>query len=338
MAQKRYRDTFELLRASQKPKVANDDTLPLHFDEKTWSDTIKMLGNPITFHSPEYEEDQEHMLKLDTNESGYETHDPNFQNVIKTHTEVAQFFIPSHVIKLLGSEITASVMDRGQTDLDKFFERNGFTEPLFKRLMNFCYAWSEVSNRCKIYYPDFKLANLVFDKDMAIKFIDLNDVITLETLIKSGQKYSGVYRPVISTFVRSVEWQKTNIRDRDEKKRHRTPDVVYKRFVRLHQFYSMVYTVMGVAEKVCDTKQMEDEALLNFFNATVGNERSGLAETYPGYINPGKTLTLAKTVEDALEMLRSAIDDCFGRLRKSDKVLLPVVFLDEHYAPQPAML
>jgi hypothetical protein len=296
-----------------------------------------MLGNPITFHSPEYEKFQGHVLKLDTNKSGYETHDPNFQNVIKTHTDVAQFFIPSHVIKLLGSEITASIMDRGQTDLDQFFERNEFTERLLIRLMTFCYNWLEVSNRCEIYYPDFKLANLVFVKDMAIKFIDLNDVITLETLIKSGLKYSRVYRPVISTFVRSVEWQNTNICDRDEKNRYRTPNVVYKRFVQLHQFYSMVYTVMGVAEQVYHTEQMET-AVLTFFNETVKDERNGLAKTYPDYIKLGKTLTSAETVEDALKMLRSAIDDCFGRLRINDKALLPVVFLDEHYAPQPAML
>lgn len=327
-------------RPNKKPRIVHDDTL--RFDVAMLNGVLDSIINEGgVVHEPR-------VIKVDKRSVFMrETHDPEFKNVVKEHPEVAHFFIPSHIIEFQDSDITASVMDRGETDLEHVQFKNN--ERLLTQLMDFCYKWLEVSNECKIYYPDFKLSNLVFDKDMNIKFIDLNDVITLETLINSGNRNTSVHRLVISTFVQSVDWQRAYIFNRDDYSpsfnNQKTPPVVYQVFVQLHQFYSMVYTIMRVAEQVYGTEEQKRRKTLEFFNTAVGNNFNGLtvlssyeSKETESVNTPIRLTEYAKSFRWAIINLQESIEACYERLQSDVKAKFPVVFYNEYDVPLSMIL
>ena len=242
-------------------------------------DTLSFAHNESWWNVPVYLEGQPKVVKIDEDNDVTGTYDTNIENYVQY---LRGFVIPARIIDFENKPFTTTIMKVGTSLANTGIEMNLFTK--------FCHDWLRTSFIHDIYFPDFKFENLVYiigeTNQWEIRFIDLNDIITIKTVFDSAMQEAteSKTRGVISTFLNSVNWQKNHLikkhtlhgfnikNDASILQFRLTPDNL-KNFVSIHQFHSIMMMYIKAADKM----KWPEESVLQFFENCISNAHYGVS-------------------------------------------------------------
>ena len=292
--------------ARMDPRIPYDDTVAFVQNEK-WDAVPKYLtGQPC-------------VVKIDF-DSELGTHDINFNKALKKFKNLKLFFMQSQIVHVTDKAFVASIMKIGDNVENSRLE--------WWRFSRFCLTWMETSTITHVYYPDFKFDNLAYvtnpySGDREIRFIDLNDVITLETCLQSSSQKSEIQRVVISTFVQSVQWQWNHLINKDPAVDWTLRPTHVRNFLAVHQFYSIVQTFIIAAHIM----GWGDKVVLDFFCTCLQNEKYGVPNT--------EFARAVSNIDQMNKWLVSKIRECFERVKMNRETTTIVQILDSEYRKTP---